>query len=213
MKKQLKPHRAFTLAEVLITLAIIGIVAALTIPTLVAKNEKKQLYTQFMKTYNTISNALNLAIVDHGDFRAWITDKKEASAYIEKYLFPYVKSAKVCNPLTDCLTPEYKNLEGESMSTAVNGILESNPFGFKFPDGAVVFGDTSGSIIFDTNGSKGPNVFARDLFYVKITLKEDKEYNSPIYVPSSTTEHCLTHKGAEADYCAAKLLSEGAMNY
>ena len=51
----------FTLAEVLITLAIIGIVAALTIPTVVANYNKHAQYTAFMKMYNTLSNAFSLA--------------------------------------------------------------------------------------------------------------------------------------------------------
>ena len=45
---------AFTLAEVLITLGIIGIVAAMTIPTLVSNYQKKVLKTQFTKKYAEI---------------------------------------------------------------------------------------------------------------------------------------------------------------
>ena len=47
---------AFTLAEVLITLAIIGVVAALTIPTVMHKIQQQELYSRFMKAYNTLSN-------------------------------------------------------------------------------------------------------------------------------------------------------------
>lgn len=51
-----KNTRAFTLAEVLITLGIIGVVAAITMPTIVAKIQDKVLMGQFKKAYNILSN-------------------------------------------------------------------------------------------------------------------------------------------------------------
>ena len=48
---------AFTLAEVLITLGIIGVVAALTIPTLITNYKARKLHTQFLKSYSTIQQA------------------------------------------------------------------------------------------------------------------------------------------------------------
>ena len=44
----------FTLAEVLITLGIIGVVAAMTIPNLIATHKAKRFRTQFLKSYSTI---------------------------------------------------------------------------------------------------------------------------------------------------------------
>lgn len=52
-----KQKLAFTLAEVLITLGIIGIVAAITIPQLVNNYKAKRLRTQFLKSYSTIQQA------------------------------------------------------------------------------------------------------------------------------------------------------------
>lgn len=49
--------RGFTLAEVLITLGIIGIVAAMTIPNMIAKHRLKVLHTEFLKTYSDLNNA------------------------------------------------------------------------------------------------------------------------------------------------------------
>ncbi len=50
-------NRAFTLSEVLITIGVIGVVAALTLPSLVAKHRLKVLHTQFLKTYSDLMNA------------------------------------------------------------------------------------------------------------------------------------------------------------
>lgn len=50
--------RAFTLAEVLITLGIIGVVAAMTLPSLVGNYKKKQAVTQLQKVYTVLNQAL-----------------------------------------------------------------------------------------------------------------------------------------------------------
>ena len=63
---RLKKKVAFTLAEVLITLGIIGVVAAITIPGLVADYQKKVLVAQFKKSYSNLSNALNLVQAEYG---------------------------------------------------------------------------------------------------------------------------------------------------
>ena len=55
--------KAFTLAEVLITLVIIGIIAAITIPIVHQNQEKRALYSQFMKTYSTLNQAMTMAIM------------------------------------------------------------------------------------------------------------------------------------------------------
>ena len=53
--KKSKKLVAFTLAEVLITLAIVGVVAAITVPTLVANYQQKALNNQFKKSYAFIN--------------------------------------------------------------------------------------------------------------------------------------------------------------
>ena len=61
---------AFTLAEVLITLGIIGIVAAMTLPALINKSQQMILKNQFKKTYSTLTQALLKAQVDYGSVPA-----------------------------------------------------------------------------------------------------------------------------------------------
>lgn len=57
---------AFTLAEVLITLGIIGIVSAMTLPSLTAGYRTKVLQSQFKKAYSDLSNAAKLFEVNEG---------------------------------------------------------------------------------------------------------------------------------------------------
>lgn len=51
---------AFTLAEVLITLGIVGVVAAITIPNLIANSKAHKLRSQFLRSYSTIQQAFKL---------------------------------------------------------------------------------------------------------------------------------------------------------
>ena len=65
-KSDLHKKSAFTLAEVLITLGIIGVVAALTLPTVINKVQSMILKNQFKKAYSTFYNAMKLVQVQNG---------------------------------------------------------------------------------------------------------------------------------------------------
>lgn len=69
--------KGFTLAEVLITLGIIGVVAAITIPSLISNYQKKSTVTQLKKTYATISNAIRLSEDENGELSGWEFEKME----------------------------------------------------------------------------------------------------------------------------------------
>ena len=66
--------RGFTLAEVLITLGIIGIVAAMTMPTLIGNYQKNVTVNRLKKNYATISQMFTKAINDYGDPSGWSFD-------------------------------------------------------------------------------------------------------------------------------------------
>ena len=61
----------FTLAEVLITLGIIGIVASMTIPTLVGKYRKQVVVTRMQKFYSSFNQAIKLSELDNGEMSTW----------------------------------------------------------------------------------------------------------------------------------------------
>jgi len=62
------PYRkfGFTLAEVLITLGVIGIIAALTMPNLIANYRKKVLVTQLKKTVSTLEQGFHMVLAEDG---------------------------------------------------------------------------------------------------------------------------------------------------
>lgn len=87
--------KAFTLAEVLITLAIIGVVAALTIPNLVQSYKKKVVETKLLKFYVNMQNAVKLSEIENGDKKNWtIQNNGSVEEFYLKYFAPYLKTLK-----------------------------------------------------------------------------------------------------------------------
>ena len=70
--------RGFTLAEVLITLGIIGVVAAMTLPSLIQKNNNRVVETRLQKFYSAFNQAILMAEKDYGDKSYWYEDLKGA---------------------------------------------------------------------------------------------------------------------------------------
>ncbi len=104
---------AFTLSEVLITLGIIGIVAAVTIPPLVSNYRKNVLKTQFIKKYAEISQAVLLAKSEtNGNFKEYCTQYDGTSFFNEtqcKAIFDkYFKKTGTCKYKEDVLTYDKK---------------------------------------------------------------------------------------------------------
>ncbi len=95
-------HKGFTLAETLITLVIIGIVAALTVPTLINNHRKELVETRLKATYSILANMFKAAEADYGTFGTWdfseffaqVSSSDEIrDLFIDKYMLPYLKIA------------------------------------------------------------------------------------------------------------------------
>lgn len=81
---------AFTLAEVLITLGIIGVVAAMTLPGLVGKYRTKALSVQLQKMYSVISQAMLKSIPD-GDYNNLSFAGGGGLNSVEDFFYNYLK--------------------------------------------------------------------------------------------------------------------------
>jgi len=142
MKTKAENKQGFTLAEVLITLGIIGIVAAMTIPTLMANYQKTQYVAGLKKGYSEITEALKLMANDNGcpgDLKcsgvfSSSTDPSMAGSELKKYF----KLAKDCGSTynvndekTKCMTDSYvQYLDGSGGKQDLN--LTWGGFGYRF---------------------------------------------------------------------------------
>ena len=86
---------AFTLAEVLITLGIIGVVAAMTMPSLITNYQKKQTVTQLKKAYTELSQVIKSAEQENGMIETWdvssmLKGQEGADRFANEFLIPYI---------------------------------------------------------------------------------------------------------------------------
>ncbi len=218
---------AFTLAEVLITIGIVGVVASLTMPSLIANYQKQQVVTQLKREYNVISNALRAAQADYGDYEEWELGQagtiQSASDFADNYLLPYLSVLKKCGTETsgEC-TYEYTALNGSS------GRSLAKYSRFILNDGAMIFVSTSSTSVFpkliyiniDINGNKKPNKMGKDLFVFATTLETTQD----IYKPTgrltangqTQTRETIKNNGivgcsqnARGEFCSALIIKDG----
>lgn len=87
--------KAFTLSEILITLAIIGVVAALTIPNLVYSYKKRVVKTRLLKFYNIMNETIRLSEIDNGDKKTWSFPTNQFADNKEKFYNKYLYTNKL----------------------------------------------------------------------------------------------------------------------
>ena len=165
---------AFTLAEVLITLAIIGVVAALTIPTLLNNYNDKVLETKYKKAINIMTNGFKLMMANEQVFG--VKDLAIMQCYdIDCYLDEYKKVFKI---VRDNSSPDIMQAFGDEYTIPIDnqkisfaGNEEQAPL-FQTADGISYMGvPQNGEIRFyaDLNGRSEPNTFGKDMFMFSLS--------------------------------------------
>lgn len=181
-------NSGFTLAEVLITLGIIGIIAEITIPSLMFDMQKQNWVVTLQKSYTTFNQALIKVANDNscpGDLRC--TGLFDGSVTMQDFgdaVSSYFKVAKNCglNSNQGCFSNSVgPNYDGTGTRNTTYDTATSNSYRFITADGVSVLitsnSDNCGSVtgfnyltqmcgqvFFDVNGLKGPNNFGRDIF-------------------------------------------------
>ena len=213
-------YDAFTLAEVLITLVIVGVIAAMTIPTLMNKTNKQEYVSRLKKSYSTLSQATNRIIAEQGnprgDIGGWATSAEAVFNMYKKYL----SHTKTCEPnVAGCFDDTYKHLR---LTTSPNFNI-ARRYAFILSDGSEIILRTGGdfnnscsnlsagsndvcqNILVDVNGRKGPNIVGKDVF--GFVLKQDGLHP----MGCDYDGECIN--SSDGWGCACKVLREGAINY
>lgn len=149
--------KAFTLAEVLITLGIIGVVAAMTLPSLINDSKRKETSARLKKFYSTMSQAIIMSENENGPAGDWSKDTANREEdgtlidmpdsnlkFFQKYIAPYMNITEIGK----------KDYEGTSKAFAA------------FADGSIAYFINGNclDIIFDSNGTRKPNQEGKDRF-------------------------------------------------
>jgi prepilin-type N-terminal cleavage/methylation domain-containing protein len=183
--------KAFTLAETLITLGIIGIVAAITIPALVNSYKSKQLRSQFLEAYSIINQATRRMVAD--DISIDCSMSNSDSTKLVKTYAKYLQGATFCSSIrynTKCQTllqasKYYKTLDGNNY--VGDSLLDDGTLILQ--NGMIInFENLSSAaspcyLFVDINGTSKPNRLGYDLFTFQ--LLNDTEKLVPMGDPSS----------------------------
>lgn len=170
----------FTLAETLITLGIIGIVAAITLPTLITKLSNDRNSTILKEDYSILQQMMKSA-----NYAGAIENKvgennlEDLEKWFETYMLPYIKTSNVCYDEWGCWNKNVLNSNGtkfiesgqcgyHSISFVLNNGsyvcmddvgLNNSKYGVSSADNMLV-------LVIDVNGDKKPNMFGKDIFAV-----------------------------------------------
>ncbi len=154
--------RAFTLAEVLITLAIVGIIAAITIPTIVNKYKTTVASTRLKKFYSMMSQAIQLSEIDNGEITTWT--KSEGDIKNEDEEYDYAANSDECyNFFVKYIAPYIKYTDIKKTPEKESPVSEMT---VKLTDGSTIetHNGQCFDLTYDINGEKLPNKDAQDKY-------------------------------------------------
>lgn len=219
---------AFTLSEVLISLAIIGIVAALTMPALIQKYNEQETIIKLKKAQATFSQAYLMSTVENGTIDKWgisenvTMNRAEKSIEFFNKLKPYLKITQDCGFEKGCFFEGiYKRFNGSDYFTFMN----ATPIRYmvRLADGstvAFIYNHNEGTdipleepyyagIYYDVNGIKPPNIFGKDLFQFDVTAKSVVPTGQSWASKEDVMKYCYK----DGVSCAAWILNFGNMDY
>ena len=188
LRKQLKS--AFTLAELLITLAIIGIIAALTIPTLIQNYQERAWQTASKVFERKLEESLKVM-----NSQATLAGYRTTADFVDE-LSKHMKINKICSndEITTCFADkvywgeENEEIDMTKIKTASNfgidtwgtetvgiqfangvtGVVAYNPDCRQDPYSNQITGTSCLAILYDTSGFKAPNTSDKDLHGINI---------------------------------------------
>lgn len=177
---------AFTLSETLITLGIIGVVASITLPSLVQKKYEKEWVVSYLKVFSLLETAYNSSINEYGTVENWdgcgfhrnsnneITKiNADKNTIYENMIKPYVKINKEFKNLNwnqnGCMPPRGKTLDKKQ-----DMIFTGRGAQISLLSGECILLDQTLNAHFtvDLNGPKEPNILGKDIFIFSFDVKK-----------------------------------------
>lgn len=219
--------KGFTLAEILITLMIIGILAILIIPQLIQSWEERATVTKVKTFYSRLTNAWQLAAIENGEPRTWNLSHNyhvPSTALAFNYLKPAMRILQINANCGNCIVSEpivYKNLsdntltldnrffaqleDGSTMHLIFQGYIEN---GYK----PCMDERVCGYLYYDVNGTKAPNVLGKDLF--RFYLYNTSIKPEHLYLGNLSDWYCCgSSNNSSRGICSYWIIEKGNMDY
>jgi len=222
---------AFTLAEVLITLGIIGVIAAMTMPSLITGMNKKVIEARLKEDYSILQQVMYKAQLDDATFAIDFPNNMAGSKdWFDRFISPNMKYANVCFNTSGCWhTNQTYTLSGERVYCDKPGVgIGDDIIVINMQNGSTVIIDGYGKgsiksyfgvdievnssiiIFIDANGKNGPNVVGKDIYALVYTTEGLVPAGS-----SMTTEQVERNCGRYASgnnagyYCILQVKADG----
>ncbi len=226
-----KKRTAFTLAEVLITLGIIGVVAAMTMPTVIAKHQKQVTVNKLKKAYSVLSQMVIRTYADNGPVSNFLSSGESLSAnqteqFFKTYWLPYFNAPMVANPSFYPKPKAFTQLNGDEYDYGIYTRYGEGRILFSTQDGTIYYvnvlawifdedGHNTGvatynmlsHVLVDINGVKPPNTLGKDVFAFTI------DFNNNVVKPyciantiSNINANC--QKSGNGVCCSAKIIKD-----
>lgn len=203
---------AFTLAETLITLTIIGVIAVFTLPTLINKYNEKITVAKVKKVYYMLDQSFQKAVLTYGPVQTWDLEKSVANTYDENDKVITVGTSPSSQVFLEKLLIgiKVKDIEGTKNGChRLNGQTANCIMRFVSDDNILFYGgfvtdpkcktvkgtsaalsSICGELAIDINGKKEPNTLGSDQFVFHITRKGIIPMGSPSDNYWTPEEYC-----------------------
>jgi prepilin-type N-terminal cleavage/methylation domain-containing protein len=220
ISKTLKPlrrriFRGFTLAEVLVTLMIIGVIASITIPSLKKSTDEKSSIANLKKAYSVLSNATGMLEVEYGSIKRWSWN--DWAVIMDEMYIPLFNVTKNCKLAGGCWDYDlsgnayksgggmYTFITADGMTWAIGGRDKTCS---SVEDTYIKNG--CGWFEVDVNGPKKPNQKGVDVLGFTITPEGVFPFGG---CPGCNYGSCAGGTATAGWGCTARLLNEGKYSW
>lgn len=227
----------FTVAEVMIAMAIVGVIAAITVPTIMANYQRQTLTTQFQKNYVDLEQNLTFLQAENyakTNMYSSILNKKDGKDIADtsgKFLKEYYQVQKDCETTAQpCFASAYWNIssgtsanftcnDGYTITTKSGTAICMIPASIATDEETETETKNPAKVFIDVNGAEDPNIAGRDLFTFNIyedysineidpALSDEEKQNAKTQLMAG----CTTSNNGEG--CFTRLLeNDWKMNY
>lgn len=228
----MKLNKSFTLAEVLIVIVIIGIIAAVIMPVVFQNYQSEQTVKALKKDYSVVSQAYNLAVQEYGTPDNWNLDtigSQSGATNILNIFAKYLNLTENCGANSGCFpSGPYKQLnknpfdsldlaldranarlaDGTSITFYTFGNCNTHPAGTTLP-----LANICGNIGIDVNGNSPPNTLGIDYFLFYFTKYGIVPYGTQQDTVRFFSTRCRDKSTQDGATCAAWVLYNENMDY
>ena len=153
----IKRFIAMTLAEIMVTFVVLGVVVALVAPGLKKYKDKQTIAVQLKNGYSTLNKALDMSLASDIDLDI---DQIGGDNFFTQYMIPKMNVQKKCSSsdMSECIPDSAQNLP----FTPSNAVILAS--GFTIANNGMEF-------LIDANGTKNPNMGDVDIYHYKLAKK------------------------------------------